>query len=1265
MAKLLIFSHQAIEEEGLVSGPSQRILELAKALKRRGHDVHIAEPDRKEIEDKEIKLIPWDITLEKNITYYDAALVQIQCNNPEFIERISKIPLITDISTPILVEFMEFLRKADTKAIKHNEDWFFEEQLLPLTNLIQKSDLFLCASKAQMLYYLGMLNVLGKITPLNYGKKIIEVVASAVPHEEPKHTENLLQLTGKKVLLYPGGLYPWMEPKIALDAVDILSKERDDIALVFLGYNNPRAPHSLSYKHAKELMVEAKKRNLLNKQVFFKGWIEYNRRHNAYLESQLAVITYAYSVEAELSYRTRALDCFWARLPVISSKGGEIAELIKEKQLGVVLQHNTAEELASTIRELLSTEKTKQMKQHINIFIEEEFNWDTAVVPIDRFLDSPHKDPTKGKSMAELIASKNTVITLLREQLGEIKPVLENKYKEISQLQRRYEDELREKQSRIEQLQKQIEVQNLHISTEIDRREHHIHMLEAEVQKQSSKIETEVEKHQKWLAQAEDDKRMQQRERTEEKLLRDQEIERFRQQYNEESRKKDHIVEQLNTEITRLHTEFREKENLHAQELARHDKIIEQKNHELIIQNEIQHRTIQKLENGFTREKEVKDEEIKEVKKHLSNIEEELRLKNSQLATKETEKLDEIRKHQLIIEKLHLDIGGLEKERKESDNRYQKLQEIREEDMKELNKRIGAEVEKHQVIIKDLEDELDTKDEMYQKFREEKEKELQVAWQKVETEVEKHQGIIERITQEKLAVQQKFEDDLRIKGRMLEQRDEEIQRVWAKVAEEVSKHQNIIRELENEQKQTLRDHTLQLQEKENEKRSMLEHAEYQHRSIVDGLKKELASNKEELAKTWGKVDAEVRKHQAIIQEITFEKNAMQQKLEQELLAKQKELDTAWQNVGREVEKHQKIILQLEEDIQAGVRNNARELKELQKEHNELLEKLKEKSEKDLSKAWEKVGEEVHKHQAIISKLEIELEQLKERKEREQFAEQQKHERLLLKVEEDLKKAWNDDVERLRDKETELKKQVELKEKELEKVWEKVSDEVKKHQHIIVELEETNRIERRNKEKFEEERDELLKKLKVEQEALTLGQTQLTQKITALKEQLKNERDDAQQHMINIEEELGKATMEHQVLLQEKEQEIAQLWLHVGQEVEKHQGIIKEREQELQNLKWIYAAEHEQRKKLLQYYEQMSSEFSKREEHIKELREMLAEMEQEAKGVFHKKDVEIRHFKNRLKEILKSKPYKFFNNIHHIRKKLGLLPRKKELERAYS
>ncbi len=404
---VLIISNDYIGKK--MAGPGIRYWEFAKQISK-NHNVTLAIPN--DI-DKDMKLYGVDIKkyslsepgniIEQAINSDIILIHGYILENIPMLKEISKHKvLIVDIYDPFVIENLEIHRKKSfaQRSEIHNHDLKVQIEQLKL------GDYFICASERQKDFWIGMLSSLNKVNPQEYDissklEKLIGLVPFGISKEEPKKNREAMKekipnlKEDDKILIWGGGVWNWFDPLTLIKAVHILSKERDDIKLFFMGvkHPNPAVPEMEMTNRAIELAEEL---GLKNKQVFFNmDWVDYEDRQNFLLESHMGVSCHFNHLETRFSFRTRILDCLWARLPVISTKGDYFAEEIQKNNLGITVGYENPQELAHAISKLSDDKEFyNKCKENIDKY-RENYKWDVVTKPLNEFCNNAMKKKTQ------------------------------------------------------------------------------------------------------------------------------------------------------------------------------------------------------------------------------------------------------------------------------------------------------------------------------------------------------------------------------------------------------------------------------------------------------------------------------------------------------------------------------------------------------------------------------------------------------------------------------------------------------------------------------------------------------------------------------------------------------------------------------------------------------------------------------------------------------------------------------------------------------
>ncbi len=386
--KLVIISGEPISKE--MAGPAIRVWNFAKILSQH-MEVTVAVPGKIDFEEQDFKVVQF---AENNSlgTIIDGADI-ILCGGMTFakypcIKDCGKF-LIIDIYDPyILAALAEYDKEPIKKRLEIHKSIYdiFNEQFY-------YGDFFICASDRQRDFWLGILSALNRVNPYSYNqdptlRKMIDVVPFGLPTSKPLHTKNVLKGKVKGinkndfVVIWGGGIYNWFDPLTLIKAMAVVKKKRDDIKLFFMGVKHPN-PEVSELQLVNSTVSLAKKLGLYEKNIFFNfGWVDYDQRQNYLLESDAGIITHPEHIETRFSFRTRIMDYLWTGLPVISTRGDHLSDLVERKGLGITTAGGDAEDVAAAILTLAGDKKMyKDSVKNISS-IAGDYTWEKVCRPI-------------------------------------------------------------------------------------------------------------------------------------------------------------------------------------------------------------------------------------------------------------------------------------------------------------------------------------------------------------------------------------------------------------------------------------------------------------------------------------------------------------------------------------------------------------------------------------------------------------------------------------------------------------------------------------------------------------------------------------------------------------------------------------------------------------------------------------------------------------------------------------------------------------------
>jgi GT2 family glycosyltransferase/glycosyltransferase involved in cell wall biosynthesis len=394
---VLLVTADPISEK--MAGPAIRVWEMARLLSAE-HDVVVATVQPPEKVDPVIEVVHLTGATVGRLVERAHVIVAggfLLYLFPQI--AASDKPVVVDVYDPFHIEAL--VQRKDEPA---DERWATAASDAEVVNdQLLRGDLLLCASEKQRDFWLGQLAALKRINPATYDddpdlRRLLDVAPFGLPSEPPVQRRRAIRDAGlgveddDVVLLWGGGIYNWFDPSTLLrglrKAVDVDPR----LKLYFLGtaHPNPFVPEMARTAEARRVAEEL---GLLGTHVLFNdGWVDYAQRADWLLDADVGVSTHFPHVETQLSFRTRVLDYLWAGLPIVTTGGDLLSELIEREGLGVVVPAEDPDAIAAALLRLADPEERRAMQARIRE-IAPTMTWEAALEPLLRFCRFPRRAP--------------------------------------------------------------------------------------------------------------------------------------------------------------------------------------------------------------------------------------------------------------------------------------------------------------------------------------------------------------------------------------------------------------------------------------------------------------------------------------------------------------------------------------------------------------------------------------------------------------------------------------------------------------------------------------------------------------------------------------------------------------------------------------------------------------------------------------------------------------------------------------------------------
>lgn len=187
------------------------------------------------------------------------------------------------------------------------------------------------------------------------------------------------------IVIWGGGIWEWLDPATAVDAVIRVNEQGVRAKLLFLGRSRPNARLANRGREDRfDRLLERGGASVSSNEE----WIPYRERLSWLRAGKVAIMLHRPTAEAEVSIRTRLFDAIATATPVVATAGGFAADLVGAEGLGIVVAPEDTEAAASAIRTLLTDDEIFSACVDSLERIRPRFAWEAVTRPLVDALES-------------------------------------------------------------------------------------------------------------------------------------------------------------------------------------------------------------------------------------------------------------------------------------------------------------------------------------------------------------------------------------------------------------------------------------------------------------------------------------------------------------------------------------------------------------------------------------------------------------------------------------------------------------------------------------------------------------------------------------------------------------------------------------------------------------------------------------------------------------------------------------------------------------
>jgi glycosyltransferase involved in cell wall biosynthesis len=385
-----------------MAGPAVRSWEIASALGRSCHVTLLSKWDIDRTPPPGVEILRYEQPeeLRQMLVEADAVIVHGYAMVDEPALRSTRALVIVDLYDPWLFENLE-VRRDDPEDPRIN-DHGMRVDVDVQTELLDRGDFFICASERQRDYWLGMLSGRGRVDRTTYAadptlRSLIDVVPYGCPDSPPAAPSPVLRgvhpafTEDSIVVSWGGGTWEWFDPVLVLEAFAQAHAQEPRLRLYFLGLDQAAGEGVPTMGVSARLRARADELGLTDVAVGFGPWVPYDERGAFLVESDFGIIATKDLAEVRLAFRSRLLDNFWAGLPTIATEGDVLADVVRERDAGIVVPIGDRDALANAILRLALDTESRERQSSNARELGERYRWTNNVEPLRELAANPER----------------------------------------------------------------------------------------------------------------------------------------------------------------------------------------------------------------------------------------------------------------------------------------------------------------------------------------------------------------------------------------------------------------------------------------------------------------------------------------------------------------------------------------------------------------------------------------------------------------------------------------------------------------------------------------------------------------------------------------------------------------------------------------------------------------------------------------------------------------------------------------------------------
>jgi hypothetical protein len=296
--------------------------------------------------------------------------------------------LVVDAAGPFLLENL-VVHQMETPERRRR---VLADESAVLTRLLATADLVLCAHERQRDLTLGMMLASGAILPgLLDDDPALDALFLTVPFGPTAGVDPVQRTTtpGLLHLVWPGGLWDWLDPVCLVDAIAQARGNRANVTAELWG---ARSPDPLVPASRAAALVAKRSRELgIEDAIEIVDWVAHDERRVRLAHADAAITLDPGGIEARYAFRTRLVDALAAGLPIIATTGERVADEAMSRGAGFTVPAGKPIALADLLVQLADDPARLTRARGLAPGVAADWAYETTVAPLAEWCHDPRR----------------------------------------------------------------------------------------------------------------------------------------------------------------------------------------------------------------------------------------------------------------------------------------------------------------------------------------------------------------------------------------------------------------------------------------------------------------------------------------------------------------------------------------------------------------------------------------------------------------------------------------------------------------------------------------------------------------------------------------------------------------------------------------------------------------------------------------------------------------------------------------------------------